>query len=83
LRDFWFRQFRRHLEAEERGVDPALFVYRWLTLDAMTWLNRGPRVQIDAPETVLHFMDDADIRAKDATYGERQRAEVRKWLDAQ
>jgi hypothetical protein len=83
LRQFWFRQFRRHLEAEEYGVDPAAFVYSWLALDAMTWDDRGPRVQIGLTEDVRHFLDDADIRAKDTSYGDEQRRRVRRWIDAQ
>jgi hypothetical protein len=83
LRDFWFRQFRRHFEAEERGADPSDLVYRWLSLDAMTWNDRGPRVQIDLSDHVRHFLDDADIRSKDAAYADQQRRRVRKWLNAQ
>jgi hypothetical protein len=82
LREFWFRQFRRHFDAEERGVDPSGFVYRWLSLDAMTWDDCGPRVEVDLNEDVRHFLDDADIRAKDSAYAEQQRQRVRKWLDA-
>jgi hypothetical protein len=82
LRQFWFRQFRRHFEAEEFGVDPILLVYRWLSLDAMTWDDRGPRVEIDLNDDVRHFLDDADIRAKDSSYAAQQRRRVRQWLDA-
>jgi hypothetical protein len=82
LRDFWFRQFRRHFEAEEVGVDPAGLSTRWLAIDAMTWERRGPRVQIEIPEDVTHFLDDADIRAKDQSYASHQRRKVREWLDA-
>jgi hypothetical protein len=32
---------------------------------------------------VRHFLDDADIRAKDLAYADQQRRRVRKWLDAQ
>ena len=83
LRQFWLRQFRRLFEAEEAGVDPSHFIYRWLSLDAMTWADRGPRVEIDLNEDVAHFLDDADIRSKDPRYGDHQRQRVRKWLDAQ
>ena len=83
LRDFWFRQFRKQLEAECNGVDPIALEQRWLALDAMTWADRGPRTQIALTEDVRHFLDDADIRSKDHAYAEEQRRRVRLWLDAQ
>jgi len=83
LRDFWLRQFRKYLEAEQSGSDPANFAVRWLALDAMTWDRRGPRIAIDIPEDVAHFLDDADIRAKDRSYADHQRIRVTTWLNAQ
>lgn len=39
-------------------------------------------VPIDAtPEIVHHYLDDADIRSRDARYGRRQRQEVRRYVD--
>jgi hypothetical protein len=37
---------------------------------------------IDAtPESVHRYLDDADIRARDEAYGEKQRKEVRRYVD--
>jgi len=35
------------------------------------------------PEIVSHFLGDADIRKKDAPYGDRQRGQLRLWLETE
>ncbi|WP_426692948.1 hypothetical protein ACMC5O_002467 [Sphingomonas sediminicola] len=35
----------------------------------------------DCPHIVHHFLADADIRAKDAEYGRKQRVEIRRFAD--
>jgi hypothetical protein len=35
------------------------------------------------PEVVSHFLDDPDIRKKDARYGDRQREQLRLWLETE
>ena len=34
----------------------------------------------DPPTLIYHFIDDFDIRQKDAHYGEKQRSRLRKYL---
>jgi hypothetical protein len=35
----------------------------------------------ECPHIVYHFLSDADIRAKDARYGQGQRTEIRRFAD--
>lgn len=53
----------------------------WLEVERLaSELQR--EVPIDAtPEAVHHFLDDADIRSRDDAYGERQRKEVRRYVE--
>ena len=63
------------LAAEERQPPDWQEVHR-LT-DALL-----PQIHIDAtPEIVHHYLDDADIRASDPAYGDRQRRHVRRFVD--
>lgn len=63
------------LAAEER--EPP----NWLEVDRLT-SELQPQIYIDAtPEIVHHYLDDADIRASDAAYGDRQRRLVRRFVD--
>jgi hypothetical protein len=81
LDEFWLRSFRQLFEREEAGENPNHLINRWLALDAMTWPDRGPRVTHSVPEDIAQFLDDADIRAKDAVYAASQRRAVKHWLN--
>jgi hypothetical protein len=37
--------------------------------------------QVECPEIVHHYLDDADIRARDAAYGQPQREAVRRFAE--
>ena len=63
------------LAAEEREPPD------WLEVDRLTG-ELLPEIHIDAtPEFVHHYLDDADIRARDAAYGDRQRRQVRRFVN--
>ena len=53
----------------------------WLEVERLaSQLQR--QLPIDAtPESVHHYLDDADIRSRDDAYGARQRPEVRRYVD--
>ena len=59
---------------ERRPVD-------WVEVERLSGgLQRD--LPIDAtPESVHRYLDDADIRARDEAYGERQRQAVRRYVD--
>lgn len=42
-----------------------------------------PQLHVDAtPEIIHHFLDDADIRARDEVYAAHQRREVRRFVES-
>lgn len=53
----------------------------WLEVERLaSELQRD--LPIDAtPEAVHHYLDDADVRARDNRYGARQRQEVRRYVE--
>ena len=64
------------LEAEDRGD--------WGQVDQLSdQLNRDLAKQnfANSVEIVNHYLDDADVRAKDERYGETQRRKVRQFVD--
>ncbi|MFO1260598.1 MAG: hypothetical protein U1E68_05915 [Sphingomonadaceae bacterium] len=72
-------ELRRRLEvilaAEERELPDWSEVERLIN-------ELQPQIYIDAtPEIVHHYLDDADIRARDEAYAIRQRREVRRFVD--
>lgn len=63
------------LAAEERESPD------WLEVDRLT-SRLQPLIRIDAtPEIVHHYLHDADIRASDAAYADRQRRLVRRFVE--
>jgi hypothetical protein len=79
--DWWRRQFARLLAREQAGDDPTKLIGRWLVLDMMAFARRRHRLSFEVPELIAHFLDDADIRAKDRRYAERQRASAQEWIN--
>jgi hypothetical protein len=69
------RRIKPILEAEERGD--------WDQVDELSdALNQELIEQnINAPEIVDHYLDDADIRASDSRYAEGQRVQVRRFVE--
>ncbi len=55
----------------------------WSTVDLMLdTLNRDlKKSSFECPHFVWHFIADSDIRAKDAAYGDHQRAEIRHFVE--
>lgn len=63
------------LAAEEQ--EPA----DWFEVERLT-SELLPLLHVDAtPEIVHHYLDDADIRARDDAYGAHQRREVRRFVE--
>ena len=70
------RRLKPILDAEERGD--------WGQVDQLSdELNHELLGQSfeNSPEVVNHYLDDADVRAKDDCYGETQRRQVRQFVD--
>jgi hypothetical protein len=85
--DHWWRvMFAKMLDAEMSGrASPKTVESRWLVLNLHAGpTRRRPRwvIGFDIPEHISHFLDDADIRTKDAAYAQHQWAAAREWLNA-
>ena len=78
---WWKRQFSRLLSLEQAGRDPKKLENRYLLLASRTWGDRRWTVSFEVPHDVYHFLDDADIRAKDQGYAEHQRRIASEWLN--
>jgi len=83
---WWIRSFRRLFELEaDGGASPSKLAARWLVLDQHVFPSaRRPRwtIGFELTESIVHFLDDADIRAKDMAYARIQWASAREWLNA-
>lgn len=65
--------------AEEERADP-----NWAAIDAMCDKLRrdlGGHSKATVPHIMWHFLSDSDIRAKDADYGQKQRLEIRCFVE--
>jgi hypothetical protein len=65
-------------EEERSNVD-------WEIVERMCddlWQALHDRAGLDCPHIVFHFLSDADIRAKDADYGRRQRVEIGRFVES-
>jgi hypothetical protein len=82
MSDWWLRQFAKLLRKEQASGVNSSTEMRWMVLNFMAFGRRGrrPKFEMEIPESISRFLDDADIRARDQNYGDRQRREALGWL---
>lgn len=72
------REVRAILAAEESSPPNWLQVEQ-LTHELLRLLEADSNTE--CPEIVSHYLDDADIRARDEVYGAHQRATIRRFVE--
>ena len=73
------REGLTHVLAEEERPGTDWTAVEALCLALIARLNSGEEPEYPH-DIVYHFLDDPDIRRKDAVYASRQRQRLREWL---